>query len=853
MASPISTDFLADIEDVRPEDCDETSAQPRPGIERSTSLDEANQDLDFLGGNAEIGSEFVRRISRQFVRFEHVLSKLIIKQMEPISRVSAQMAELRKETARIREQLSVPDQDSKVTDLRLETEELRAQMLSSLGINCLPNAVAGNGEAHTKRPGARVIPFGGTENDDSRDDTKSISKTLVQAMSGSFDSEPSPVEKFVSCDLEVQKVAPTPGEPSPLKIAVPKGSAPMIYTDKPDENPKRFLQKGRGTNGPSHQFDMHPEGTGDTHYVSAYGSMGSPSSPGVSVLSIPSGNGNLQTPSYSSQGLAIVPSMPMQWQGNRNSISSMEKVPSGCLKPKNTRFSEDAGWEAFPSENADVQIRLQKASERRSKRLNVSKMIIRGNSKGLTVKKSQGHQRQSALASAAKFFRAKAVTFEEGEEETRRDSGLEIQKNNTQSAKPQIFADANAMKEKLRANLGRPKYCVTNFYHTEGCAQRFARSSIFENATLAVIALNAIWIAIDTEYNDKILIEADPVFQIAENLFCLYFSSEWLIRFLAFAQKSNCLRDGWFVFDSALVFMMVAETWVMYLVFGLSGGGGDMGNTGVVRLVRLLRLTRMARMAKLLVAVPELTILLKGISVAFRSVMFTLLLLVVIIYIFGIAFTQLLVDTNVGKKHFDGLADSMLTLLLHATFVDDLPRVVEAVGREHFLYGAFLMLFVLIASLTVMNMLIGILCEVVSVVSAVEKENCLLNFVRSRMQEMLRESGLDADGDGMINKTEFEKLIELPEAAMALQDVGVDVLGLVDSADFIFGMDGTTELTFGDFMDVVLQLRGSNTATVKDVVDLRKFFTQELSMVEDKVARSIIALARGHQLGFTPP
>mmetsp|Transcript_1006 Transcript_1006/g.3600 ORF Transcript_1006/g.3600 Transcript_1006/m.3600 type:complete len:90 (-) Transcript_1006:153-422(-) len=43
--------------------------------------------------------------------------------------------------------------------------------------------------------------------------------------------------------------------------------------------------------------------------------------------------------------------------------------------------------------------------------------------------------------------------------------------------------------------------------------------------------------------------------------------------------------------------------------------------------------------------------------------------------------------------------------------------------------------------------------------------------------------------------------------------------------DFIF--KGVEELTFPDFMEVVLQLRGSNGATVRDVVDLRKWVAEE--------------------------
>ena len=103
-----------------------------------------------------------------------------------------------------------------------------------------------------------------------------------------------------------------------------------------------------------------------------------------------------------------------------------------------------------------------------------------------------------------------------------------------------------------------------------------------------------------------------------ENLFCTYFFGEVFIRFMAFAEKRRCLRDscldftrsvglpikplesvlvrvvmthrrccfffgscrsrrswscdmassaeGWFMFDSMLVFTMVIETWIMPII-----------------------------------------------------------------------------------------------------------------------------------------------------------------------------------------------------------------------------------------------------------------------------------------------
>merc|ERR1712054_264819 len=70
-----------------------------------------------------------------------------------------------------------------------------------------------------------------------------------------------------------------------------------------------------------------------------------------------------------------------------------------------------------------------------------------------------------------------------------------------------------------------------------------------------------------------------------------------------------------------------------------------------------------------------------------------------------------------------------------------------------------------------------------------------------------------------MQRTDFEKFIMTPEVAVIIQDVGVDPMGLVDMADMIFE-DKDKEgkgLTFVDFIDVVLNMRGTNPSTVKDV------------------------------------
>jgi len=236
----------------------------------------------------------------------------------------------------------------------------------------------------------------------------------------------------------------------------------------------------------------------------------------------------------------------------------------------------------------------------------------------------------------------------------------------------------------------------------------------------------------------------------------------------------------------------------------------------------------MARMIKLVHAVPELMILLKGIAMAARSVLSCLCLLFVLIYAFGVGMTNLCRDTDVSKVYFSTVPHSMSTLLLYACFAEDLPDLVIAAGSESYLYATVLVIFVLLAYVTVMHMLMGMLVEVVSVVAAMEKETLAVNYVKLKLSNILAE--LDQDRDDRISKDELKSLLYNKEALKVLREVDVDVIGLVDFADFIF--EDKDDLSFPEFMTTLLQFRGTNKATVKDIVDLRKFTSDCMKRVE---------------------
>lgn len=399
------------------------------------------------------------------------------------------------------------------------------------------------------------------------------------------------------------------------------------------------------------------------------------------------------------------------------------------------------------------------------------------------------------------------------------------------------FADINALKDE--AYDDKP-YDVFDFYYKTGVIQRIAKSDPFTNVTLGVISINAIWMGYDTDKNDAdTLEEAEIQFQIAEQFFAVYFTIEWSIRFLAFERKCNGLKDGWFKFDSFLCILMWFETWILPAL-----GGGLPIDVSMLRLLRLLRLSRLMRLLR---KCPELITLLKGMAAATRSVFSTLILLLVFMYIFSIIFRQQADGNEVLGDYFGTMGLCFWTLLMQGTLLDDITGVLTEVKDDSPHLAIIFLLFVLIGNFTVLNMLIGVLCEVVSAVAAAEKEKTSIEFARDSFIAVMTE--MDADGSGTMSIDEFETFVRDDRIQKAFEELDVDPDVLVELSVCIFEgeqrkVSGVTlddlskaekgvTLEFGEVLEQIMMMRFSNVAMVKDITLLRKYiqgFTNETLM-----------------------
>jgi hypothetical protein len=296
------------------------------------------------------------------------------------------------------------------------------------------------------------------------------------------------------------------------------------------------------------------------------------------------------------------------------------------------------------------------------------------------------------------------------------------------------------------------------------------------------------------------------------------------------------LKDFWFVFDSVLVAMMVLETWVAPVIFAIIGvsDGSLLGDATMLRLLRLARLARAARLAKAVAAFPELMVLIKGIAAATRSVLFAFLVLVLVVYVGGLGFRQISKETALEDPYFSSVLHGCSTLMLAIT-TPDLLGTLQEMDDDSLPYAVMIYCFVVMSTFVILNMLLGVLVQVVSMVWTVEKEKAELIILKDHMLRVMVLVGNQNPEE--IAREEFVQILQRPDSIRALTAAGVDAVSLIDHTDFLF--QEKTALSFSDFLESLLQLRGSNPATVKDIVDMRIMVDTSFKRVEERLARRI--------------
>jgi len=232
----------------------------------------------------------------------------------------------------------------------------------------------------------------------------------------------------------------------------------------------------------------------------------------------------------------------------------------------------------------------------------------------------------------------------------------------------------------------------------------------------------------------------------------------------------------------------------------------------------------------------------------------TAFLLVIVLYVFSIIFTDayhqgLLADDQLDDGEgdhgvmmlFGSIPKSMRHLFIMGTILDDLTACTNTIrtGPKAFMMMSVFIVFVLISSFTMLNMLIGILCEVVTATSEGERAKNSEAQIRESMSKLFKT--MDVDGNGNISRAEFMQMKGDKEVGKALEALEVKSKHFDMYADLMFAetdaCGATPVMDMDSTINMIMRLRPGSKVSALDFASFQQLLFKNTSAIKHQINR----------------
>lgn len=373
-------------------------------------------------------------------------------------------------------------------------------------------------------------------------------------------------------------------------------------------------------------------------------------------------------------------------------------------------------------------------------------------------------------------------------------------------------------------------------------AKPFVDRHVFNLGIGFVIITNAIFIGLDMDRSEYGM-EDSPIWYASENLFCSIFFIEMLLK-IKVKGFFGYISDSWNFADFVLVWMAVADTWVMQLILRQESSMLSLTT------LRILRMMRMARLVRLLHIFKELWLIVHGLMESMKTLFWVMLLLTLFLYLTGI-FMTMTVGMNDeiyddykklsgGWDHeemFGTIPRSMLTLFQVLTLENWSTRVARHVISNQPEYSLFFFAFIMLTTYGLMNLVLGVIVEGTLAEAKLNTEKVAQKneAERERTLEYLREIFEEADQDksGSLDIEEFRNAMDDPVVQRKLRLIEVPV-SEAEELFRILDADGEGSLSIDEFIGGCLRLKGE--AKSKDLLAVQMSVECLAQIIDDAEA-----------------
>eukprot|EP00439_Symbiodinium_sp_Y106_P063881 s3342_g9.t4 len=390
----------------------------------------------------------------------------------------------------------------------------------------------------------------------------------------------------------------------------------------------------------------------------------------------------------------------------------------------------------------------------------------------------------------------------------------------------------------------------------KGCLARFVSSTVFGILSTAVILLNACFILYTTDLEmqsiDQPLVEMDANVKLIELLLAAVYVLEVILKLavhkLYYFWNSEM---AWNLFDFMLVVFSIFEN---LLVHGLlpgqqvSSDAASSVNLGFLRLIRLCKIVKILRVFRTLKFFSELRLMLDCVLGSLMNVMWCVILLVFVMYVFGLLLQQGIVqyfmEENVTPKaagelrdYFHSVGDTIITLFQSSTSGVDWNEPYQALKNTGQLLPNLYLAYVAFVFISVWNIVTSTFVEKALKLAQPDVDMLILeqqlqDFEDCKMLSKLFQNmgPKDDDGSGRIGIKEFGRLVETYEFRSYLQTKGIDIKNAETFFKMLVELQGENTLDAGTFANACVRMKGAATS-----IDLQTvMFTTHLMNKEQR-------------------
>ena len=215
---------------------------------------------------------------------------------------------------------------------------------------------------------------------------------------------------------------------------------------------------------------------------------------------------------------------------------------------------------------------------------------------------------------------------------------------------------------------------------------RIVESKLFERSILVVILVNAVVLGLET--SQEIMNEYGHFLEMLNYVFITIFVIEMLLKLYAY--HLSYFRSGWNIFDFIIVVSSLIPT------------------GGVFTGLRILRIFRVLRILRLISGLKPLRKIVSSILRSLPGVAWTVLLMLIVYYVFAIIGIHLFAHD--APEKFGSLGAAFITLF-ELTTLEGWQDIVFPLTQLHVWAWIYFLIFILAAAFILINVILGIVVD----------------------------------------------------------------------------------------------------------------------------------------------